>query len=88
VPALVIEIVSPSSRHRDYEEKPEEYLAFGVQEYWIFDADAQTMSVLRRVRGRWKREVIRPPQTYRTRLLPGLAFSCERVFQAAGAEEV
>ena len=29
----------PSSRHRDYEEKPEEYLRLGVGEYWIVDAD-------------------------------------------------
>src|SRR5437016_4756454 len=34
VPQIVIEVVSPSSAHRDYEEKPAEYLRFGVSEYW------------------------------------------------------
>jgi Uma2 family endonuclease len=38
--------VSPGSEVRDYEEKPEEYLAFGVREYWIFDADKETILVL------------------------------------------
>src|SRR5438477_7831165 len=37
-PELVIEVVSPGSEFRDYQEKREEYLAFGVHEYWIFDA--------------------------------------------------
>ena len=30
VPEIVVEVVSPSSRQRDYEEKPEEYLRLGV----------------------------------------------------------
>jgi Uma2 family endonuclease len=71
------------SKRRDYEEKPEEYLAFGVREYWIFDADRREMVVLRQVQGAWEERRIRPPRLYNTRLLPGLAFSCEQVFQAA-----
>ena len=35
VPEIVIEIVSPGSEERDYGEKPEEYLRFGVKEYWL-----------------------------------------------------
>jgi len=50
VPAIVIEVVSPSSRRRDYNKKPEEYLRFGVKEYWIVDADKRTMIVMRRTR--------------------------------------
>ncbi len=76
-------MVSPSSRHRDYVEKREEYLAFGVHEYWIFDADKQEMLVLRRSRGRWAERVVRPPDVYRTRLLPGFEFACGPVFEAA-----
>jgi Uma2 family endonuclease len=85
IPELVIEVVSPSSEHRDYEEKPEEYLRFGVTEYWIVDAGREEMLVLRRSRGRWVKRTIRPPQVYRTRLLPGFEFSCALVFQAASA---
>jgi Uma2 family endonuclease len=87
IPDIVIEVVSPGSEHRDYTEKREEYLAFGVQEYWIFNADQQEMLVLRRVRGRWSPRTLRPPKVCRTRLLPGLQFSCEKVFQAASEYE-
>jgi Uma2 family endonuclease len=84
VPEIVIEVVSPSSRKRDYEEKPAEYLGVGVQEYWIVDARKRLMVVMRRARNRWVESTIRPPDLYRTRLLLGLEFSCEAVFRAAG----
>jgi Uma2 family endonuclease len=83
VPEIVIEVVSPSSRHRDYVEKREEYFAFGVHEYWIFDADQQEVLVLRRSRGRWAERVVRPPDVYRTRVLPGFELACGPVFEAA-----
>jgi Uma2 family endonuclease len=83
VPEIVVEIVSVSSRHRDYQEKPEEYLRLGVSESWIVDADEGLMKVLRRSRGRWIERPVHPPSGYRTRLLPGLKFSIEAFFQAA-----
>jgi hypothetical protein len=83
-PELVIEIVSPSSRRRDYEEKPEEYMRLGAKEYWIIDGGEKVMIVMRRVRNRWVESTIEPPTIYRPRLLPGLEFSCEAVFRAAG----
>jgi Uma2 family endonuclease len=85
VPELVIEVISPGSEQRDYVEKREEYFRFGVTEYWIVDAERQEMLVLRRSRGRWVERTLRPPQVYRTRLLPGFEFSCALVFQAASA---
>jgi Uma2 family endonuclease len=83
VPEIVIEIVSPSSRHRDYEEKPAEYLLFGVTEYWIVDADEARLVVLRRSRGRWSELIVRPPDAHRSRLLPRFEFACGPVFEAA-----
>ena len=38
-PELAIEVVSPGSSVRDHEEKPPEYLAYGVGEYWVLDPD-------------------------------------------------
>jgi Uma2 family endonuclease len=84
IPEFVIEIVSPSSRKRDYEEKPEEYLRLGVKEYWIIDGRDKVMVVMRRVRNRWVETRVEPPAIYPTRLLPGLEFSCGDVFRAAG----
>jgi len=83
VPEIVVEVVSPSSRHRDYHQKPEEYFEFGVQEYWIIDPDAKTMTVLRREGGRWVESVASPPQIHRTPVLPALEFSIAEVFESA-----
>jgi Uma2 family endonuclease len=84
VPALVVEVVSPSSRERDYETKPDEYLQFGVREYWIVDREAQQLTVLTRTGEAWMETVLKPPAIHRTALLPGLEVSVAEVF-AAGA---
>jgi Uma2 family endonuclease len=84
IPEIVVEIVSRSSAERDYGEKREEYLQFGILKYWILDAQRREMLILRRTRGRWAERVVRPPDLYRTKLLPGFEFSCGDVFDAAG----
>lgn len=50
VPKIVVEVVSKSSMKRDYEDKPGEYLQFGVDEYWIVDSYKQQLTVLIRWR--------------------------------------
>jgi hypothetical protein len=47
----------------------------------------EEMLVLRRLGKRWVQRVVRPCALYKTRLLPGLAFSCQIVFEAARAIE-
>ena len=71
VPELVVEVVSPGSEHRDYVEKAEDYLHFGVMEYWIVDAARDTITVHRRVSGRWQKRELKKPDRYTTHLLPG-----------------
>lgn len=44
-PDLVIEILSPSTTHRDKETKFKRYAAYGVKEYWIVDPEKQTIDV-------------------------------------------
>jgi Uma2 family endonuclease len=83
IPELVVEIVSPSSRQRDYETKPDEYLQFGVREYWIVDEPEQQLTVHRRHGGRWKTSVVKPPAVHQTHLLPGFELSIADVFAAA-----
>ena len=83
IPEIVIEVISAQSRHRDYEEKPEEYLQFGISEYWILDEEKRKMVVLKRSRGEWNEQSIKPPKVYKPHLLPGLEFSCKKVFEAA-----
>jgi Uma2 family endonuclease len=86
IPAVALEIVSLGSEERDYVLKKEEYLEFGIKEYWILDPERRELCVLYRVRNRWKEEIVTPPQKYTCRILPGLEFDCAAVFQAA--EEV
>lgn len=83
VPDLVIEVVSPGSEQRDYVEKREEYLAFGVKEYWVVDAARQEVLVLQRYRGKWKEQVVKQGAGYQTPLFPGLALDFTQVWQAA-----
>jgi Uma2 family endonuclease len=85
VPEVVIEVVSPEFATRDYTEKREEYLAFGVLEYWIVDADREEMLALRRYGGRWLEQVVTATQTYTTRRLPGFVLDLGAVFEAARA---
>ena len=49
-PDLVVEILSPGTRRRDKGRKRAVYDREGVQEYWIVDPDARSMTVLRRPR--------------------------------------
>ena len=47
VPHLVVEILSPSTRRRDREQKKAFYLEAGVAEYWIVDPERRNVTVVR-----------------------------------------
>ncbi len=83
IPDLVIEVVSESSRERGYQQKPDEYLRFGVKEYWIVDWYERQLTVFHRTRGRWKTSVVTPPQLHDTHLFPGFKLDIVPVFAAA-----
>jgi Uma2 family endonuclease len=82
IPAIVVEIVSKTSIERDYREKPDEYLAFGIDEYWIVDSFKQQMTVHTRWRGRWKTRIVKPSQKYSPLCLPGFTLDLKRVLAA------
>ncbi|MBN1479338.1 Uma2 family endonuclease [candidate division KSB1 bacterium] len=44
-PALVVEILSPSTAKRDRDIKHKRYAVYGVREYWIVDPDKQTIEI-------------------------------------------
>ena len=80
VPAIVVEVVSARSGRRDYDEKPDEYLAAGVGEYWIVDADQRRFTALTRDGNQWRPAVYEPSQAYTTGVLPGFSLDLARVF--------
>ena len=83
LPEIIIEVVSLTSKYRDYVEKREEYFRIGIQEYWIIDLEKRQMLALRRGDEDWIEHLVQPPDVYRTDLLPGLEFSLEAVLAAA-----
>jgi Uma2 family endonuclease len=73
VPALAAEVVSRGSIKRDYETKREEYLAYGLLEYWIVDPLKHQVTVLTRRGDAWNESVFRAEQVIISLVLPGLA---------------
>ena len=73
LPALAAEVVSRGSITRDYEVKREEYLAYGLLEYWIVDRFKYTVTVLTRRGDSWAEAVFREQQVIASLVLPGFA---------------
>jgi Uma2 family endonuclease len=72
IPALVAEVVSESSVDRDYRAKREEYLAYGILEYWIIDLMLRKMTVLVRNGDVWVERPCVEGQPIPSLVLPGL----------------
>jgi Uma2 family endonuclease len=87
IPDLAIEVVSESSRDRDYTEKRDEYWTLGVKEYWIVDAKLKRVLILKRGRTQWTETTLGPDGACETKLLPGFKLGCQAIFDAAGEEE-
>lgn len=71
-PALAAEVISRGSIHRDYVAKREEYLAYGLLEYWIIDPIKRQVTVLTRRGDVWDEQVVRDDQVIPSLVLPGL----------------
>ena len=82
VPEIVVEVVGPDTTHHDYVEKAEDYLLFGVGEYWIVDPARSVIAINRRFRGRWETRQIRDGDTYTTHLLPCFALVAAPILRA------
>lgn len=82
IPAVVIEVVSESSRDRDYNDKPLDYATFGVPEYWLFDRTKKEVVIHKRRRGMYVPQVLKSGETYQTTLLPGFELRLDEIFRA------
>lgn len=86
IPAIVVEVVSRRGEDRDYIEKREEYLRFGVLEYWIFDPERRQLLVLKRAGDVWEERELGEQAIHRTELLPGLEVSVSEILGPVGEE--
>jgi Uma2 family endonuclease len=69
---LVIEIVSPESVERDYQEKLAEYEAAGIPEYWIVDPQEEAALFYQLgVDGRYQLVTVPEDGIYTSRIVPG-----------------
>jgi Uma2 family endonuclease len=70
---LAVEVISPDSRVRDRVDKPREYAAAGVREYWLIDPDAETIEVFRLgADGRYQAVALGDPARVTSEIIPGL----------------
>lgn len=85
IPTIVVEFVSAGRRdwRRDYVEKRNEYLAVGVQEYWVIDRFERRMTVYRPPAGGKNEFVIHEGEVYRTEFLPGFELPLARLLAAS-----
>ena len=85
VPSIVVEFVSNRRRDalRDYEAKRDEYLAAGVEEYWVVDRFRRIMTVYRRGVAGPTFEIVTEHQTYQTKLLPGFVLLLSKLLAKA-----
>ena len=88
VPTIVAEFVSADrrDRQRDYEQKRIEYLALGVQEYWVIDRFHRRLTVFRpgREQGSFLEiQVFEDSPTYQSSLLPGFHLPLARLLAVA-----
>lgn len=81
-PDIVVEVVSRSSRRRDYGVKVDDYLAAGVRQYWIMDPLTRNATLHVRRGDQWRKSRLGLTITIRTPLLPGFKLALPDVFSS------
>ena len=89
MPTIAVEFVSRGRRNwlRDYVEKRREYLAAGIEEYWVIDRFRRVMTVYRRAGKRTREIMVAENETYQTPLLPGFELRLAELLAVADQME-
>jgi Uma2 family endonuclease len=82
VPAIVVEVLSPSTRRVDQVRKPGGYASIGVDEVWIVDVDDRSVLLLRQPAGAGYAETVELSieGSITSPLLPGFSLPVADVF--------
>ena len=87
-PDLIIEILSPTSRHKDYVEKKEAYERLGVQEYWILDPETHSISMFSKSHAKgYGIGKIMNQWEIRSQIFPEIAFGLDSLFPRQAKNE-
>lgn len=78
VPALVVEVVSPATRHLDNRTKRDDYERLGVEEYWLIDPERKSIHVQHLQKGRYIR-VECASDSHPSRAVPGFVMDLKRI---------
>lgn len=82
VPALVIEILSPQTRSRDYVQKLNVYMQGGVSEYWVADPDEKKVIIYYFVEKQLAKMVIfNYPEAVKSLHFKGLELPAAEIFK-------
>ncbi|MEH1814854.1 MAG: Uma2 family endonuclease [Nostoc sp.] len=81
-PPLLVEVASPESIDRDYNQKTSEYAAMGVVEYWIVDPLENKVTVCLLNQSSYKQTVFIEDQRIISRTFPELTLTAQQVFSA------
>lgn len=84
MPALIVEILSDSTRSIDEETKRALYERAGAREYWIIDGDLNSVAVYRRGAKQFEKPVTlraAAREVLSTPLLPGFSLPLDRYFR-------
>ena len=80
-PDLVVEVLSPSTFHKDLRRKMRVYSQFGVREYWIVDPEVRSVELYTRAgEGLQLAQRFSTQETFECRLFPGFRFPVESPF--------
>ncbi|NER49202.1 MAG: Uma2 family endonuclease, partial [Symploca sp. SIO1A3] len=87
-PQLVVEVVSPyrsqkdENYQRDYIDKVHQYQERGIPEYWIVDPQAQLVTVLVLVNGKYQATEFSGSQRIVSQIFPELGLTAAQVLEA------
>src|SRR5262249_51467255 len=87
LPPLAPEVIPRGSIHRDYVMKREEYLAYGLLEYWIVDPIERKVTVLTRDGDVWAEQVVRGDEVIPSLVLPGFVTTVNELWLGIDADD-
>lgn len=85
-PQLVVEIVSPESRQRDYRYKRSEYAANEIAEYWIVDPEQKQVMLLTFNEGLYEETRLTANQPLASPQFPNLGVTVQELFNFSDSD--